>query len=265
MKIQLQGACNARDLGGITTPHGTICYGRLIRSDKLNRLTAQDVQLLQSIPLTRVIDLRTESAFTTDPDILWEGVQYQLITIINKTTFGITYEGTTGKQIADMLHDGMKRMREKGEVVEGHVKQLYRKLVQEQYSRNAFGTFIKTLARTPQTGATLWHCSVGKDRCGTCTALLLYCLGASKEQILQDYMLTNVQTANSTQSVIERVQQYLSKEDMNLMQDMLTVQESYLDAFYQEMEPLGGVDGFISACGVTNEDIQSLRNNYLQK
>ena len=266
MKIQLQGACNARDLGGIVTPHGTIAYGRLIRSDKLNRLTQQDKVLLQDIPLTRVIDLRTPSAFAKDPDILWDGVEYQLITVINKTTFGITYEGSTGKEIADMLQDGVNRMQAKGEIVEGHVQQIYRKLVSEEFSRNAFGTFIKTLARKPKDGATLWHCSVGKDRCGTCTALLLHCLGASKEQILQDYMLTNEQTANSTQGIIARVKPHLSEKNMALLHSMLTVQQSYLDSFYDEMQQLfGGIDQFIEACGVTEQDIAALRANYLQK
>lgn len=265
MKIHLQGACNVRDLGGITTPNGTIVYGRLIRGDKLNRLTNQDKLLLQDIPLTRVIDLRTPSAFEKDPDILWDGVEYLLVTVINKTTFGITYEGSTGKEIADMLQDGVARMQAKGEIVEGHVRQIYRKLVSEEFSRNAFGTFIKTLACQPKDGATLWHCSVGKDRCGTCTALLLHCLGASKEQILEDYMLTNTQTANSTQGIIARVKPYLSEKNMALLHSMLTVQESYLDAFYDEMQQLfGGIDQFVAACGITEQDIAALRTHYLQ-
>ena len=198
--------------------------------------------------------------------LLWDGVEYELITVINKTTFGITYEGSTGKEIADMLQDGVNRMQAKGEIVEGHVRQIYRKLVSEEFSRNAFGTFIKTLARKPKEGATLWHCSVGKDRCGTCTALLLHCLGASKEQILQDYMLTNEQTANSTQGIIARVKPHLSEKNMALLHSMLTVQQSYLDSFYDEMQQLfGGIDQFIEACGVTEQDIAALRANYLQK
>ena len=53
---------------------------------------------------------------------------------------------------------------------------------------------------------------------------------------------------------------------MALLHSMLTVQQSYLDSFYDEMQHLfGGIDQFIEACGVTEQDIAALRANYLQK
>ena len=79
-------------------------------------------------------------------------------------------------------------------------------------------------------------------------------------------MLTNEQTANSTQGIIARVKPHLSEKNMALLHSMLTVQQSYLDSFYDEMQHLfGGIDQFIEACGVTEQDIAALRANYLQK
>lgn len=40
-------------------------------------------------------------------------------------------------------------------------------------------------------GAVLWHCSMGKDRVGVGTALLLYALGVPMETIMEDYLRTN--------------------------------------------------------------------------
>ena len=40
-------------------------------------------------------------------------------------------------------------------------------------------------------GSILWHCTEGKDRCGLVTAMLLTALSVSREQIVEDYLITN--------------------------------------------------------------------------
>jgi protein tyrosine/serine phosphatase len=58
--LPLVGAYNFRDLGGYPTTDGrSTRWGRLFRSDTLQELTSQDLQLLREIGLASVIDLRT--------------------------------------------------------------------------------------------------------------------------------------------------------------------------------------------------------------
>jgi protein tyrosine/serine phosphatase len=59
--IELEGAVNVRDLGGLpTTDGGTIVPGRLLRSENLQELSPGDVtRLVDEIGLTTVVDLRS--------------------------------------------------------------------------------------------------------------------------------------------------------------------------------------------------------------
>ena len=265
MKIAMQGASNARDIGGITTPLGTIQTQRLIRCGHLNKLTQEDVQVLLQNKLLRVVDLRTPTEQTNVPDVQIDGVTYVTIPIISATTFGITYEKSNGEEIGQMLQAGIARMEARGQNPKHHLEILYRKFVNEQISRDGYGAFLKLLANNPVDGATLWHCSAGKDRVGTCTALLLHCLGASKEQIVADYLLTNEQSKPFLDMVMRKIQGTLCEEQISLIQRMLSVRESYIEAFWEEIAlKYGDVDNFIYECGVTKSDIENLRKNYLK-
>ena len=59
--IELDGAVNVRDLGGLpTSDGGAIVPGRLLRSENLQELSAGDVsRLVDEIGLTTVVDLRS--------------------------------------------------------------------------------------------------------------------------------------------------------------------------------------------------------------
>ncbi|MCM1534039.1 MAG: tyrosine-protein phosphatase [Corallococcus sp.] len=265
MKIDLPNVSNARDLGGMPTKFGTIKKDKLLRSGILNRLTDDDVAILKQHRLERVIDLRTDMETTNDPDVLIEGVQHIYIPIIRSVTFGISFESLDGPTMATRLEGGLERMRNKGEDYPTHMRAVYARYVRDEFARGGYGRFLKTLANDPVNGATLWHCTMGKDRCGTSALLLEYCLGVSEEQIYDDFMESNVQTVNNTNSILNRVKPYVTPDKVDLIQAMLMVQPYYLEAYFDEMNKLfGGIDGFIAACGVTSSDIENLRKNYLE-
>ena len=266
MIITLEKVSNARDLGGIKTKYGTVETNRLLRSGHLSIASANDVETLTRRNLKRIIDLRTDVEMSNHPDVTMPDVEHTNIPIISATTFGISYETLDGQEIAVKLEAGIERMRNRGETTYlDHMRILYKNFVNSEFSRAGYGKFLKELANVPVNGATLWHCSVGKDRCGTCTALLLHCLGANKQQILEDYLLTNEQMLNNTESILAKVRPFVDDGKMELIQSMLLVDESYLESFWTEIETkYGSVDGFIAACGVTAHDIENLRKNYLK-
>ncbi|MGZ6827652.1 MAG: tyrosine-protein phosphatase, partial [Mycobacteriales bacterium] len=58
--MALEGACNARDVGGLPTVDGrTTRHGVLLRADNLQDLTPEDVAALQAAGVRTVLDLRT--------------------------------------------------------------------------------------------------------------------------------------------------------------------------------------------------------------
>ena len=66
--IELEGAANARDLGGLPTAGGgKTIGGRLLRSDNLQELSPADVAILvQEVGLTTVVDLRSTAELAAE-------------------------------------------------------------------------------------------------------------------------------------------------------------------------------------------------------
>ena len=264
MILNLQRVSNARDIGGIKTTFGTVQTNRLLRSGHLSIASDEDVKTLVEHNLRRIIDLRTTTEISNHPDVTIPDIQYQNISIIAATTFGISYETLDGQAISVKLEAGIERMKNRGETPIEHMRILYKNFVRSDYSHLGYGNFLKTLANDPVNGATLWHCSGGKDRCGTCTALLLHCLGASNDQIMEDYLLTNTQVMGHAESILAKVKPHVTESRLALVQSMLLVEQSYLESFWSEIKTLyGNVDTFIAKCGVTPEEIDKLRKNYL--
>ena len=264
MIINLEQVSNARDLGGIQTKYGTVQTNRLLRSGHLSIASKSDVETLLKRNLERIVDLRTPTEINNHPDVAIEGVEYVNISIMHATTFGISYETLNGAEIAVKLQAGIERMINRGETPIDHMRILYKTFVSNEFSHAGYGQFLKTLANNPVNGATLWHCTGGKDRCGTCSALLLHCLGADKDTIMEDYLLTNGQVMNHAESILAKVSPHVSPDRLALVQSMLLVEDSYLASFWEEIDKnFGGVDAFVAQCGVTQQEIEKLRKNYL--
>jgi protein tyrosine/serine phosphatase len=69
--LSLQGGINFRDLGGQRTADGRrVRSGKLLRSGALNRMTAEDLNHLDTLPLSRVLDYRDPGEVQRTPDKL---------------------------------------------------------------------------------------------------------------------------------------------------------------------------------------------------
>lgn len=88
----------------------------------------------------------------------------------------------------------MKEMMRSGTFqAEAYMAGLYRAMMQSESALAAYRDFFDLLLAGPQT--LLWHCSAGKDRAGIAAALVLCALGVSRQEIMEDYLLTNRCTA----------------------------------------------------------------------
>ena len=179
--LGLQGAVNARDLGGLPLAGGGVTRpGVLLRTDNLQGLTASDVRLLvDELSVRVVVDLRT-------------GVELQL-------------EGPgplTREPAVDIRHRSLYPeaghntdldvLPWQGLDPQGHLDESPAVRAYLGYLRDRPDSIVAALRDVAHAdGAAIVHCAAGKDRTGVVCALALQVAGVPREAIIADYVATD--------------------------------------------------------------------------
>ena len=267
-ELMLNGAPNARDLGGLKTADGRVLKsGRIIRSGMLGKLDDADIKKLENINLRTVVDFRTVQEQIEKPNIRLEGVEYISCPILKGKTEGITREKpetedeeairtvAMAKHLMPRCSDGMMQMR-----------MLYTLLVTEPHAIEHFKMFFDVLLNHDE-GALLYHCMMGKDRVGTGTALLLSALGVPREDIISNYMITKERCAPGTARLIENCRRYTdSEEELRFIYELDIVDESFICAGFDAIDKnFGGMDAYLQNQMCLDENkIERLKSLYLE-
>lgn len=260
-RLFLSGAPNTRDLGGLKTMDGRVIRrGRLLRSGALGQLSEKDVVLLQSIPLRTVVDFRTEREIAEKPDLVIPGVQQIHCPILPQLT-GVTRE---------LGEDGMpayfRMALEIGMQADTWMAGLYLPLVESEYSQTHYREFFRILLNHTE-GALLYHCTIGKDRVGVGTMLLLSALGVDRGVIMEDYLLTTPYTEENRRSVCREALEYTDDPAAQVaLEAFESARESYLNAAYDSIEQnYGSVTEYLSeVIGIGAKERETLRLLYLE-
>ena len=256
-RIPLQSLPNTRDLGALMTSDGRhILPHRLLRSGTLYHISIADQDtLMKDYHLTTVIDFRTKSEVLEKPDIVMEGVQYCDIPIVDEETTGITRSGKLDEIIKSFK-----------DIPEDFVLNQYASLVHDSYSVRQYARFLDVLLHQEE-GAVLWHCSIGKDRAGVGTALLLYILGVPRETIYEDYMKTNLYLDEEMNHMVRYLESKMivDNQTMDKIRLFYRVKEEYLDCVFETIEKdYGSVEQFMKKALYMNpKTIEALRKKYL--
>ncbi|MFE3292479.1 tyrosine-protein phosphatase [Rhodococcus sp. NPDC059234] len=169
--LHLEGAPNARDVGGYTTTDGkTVKTGMVFRTDALNKLTPADLTKLESWNVKVVDDLRTVYERALQPDKVPAGAKSNWYDVLGKAPINTL----TDLQLA------------------------YVAFIEAPGANEAFASVLRDIRDTD--GTVLYHCSAGKDRTGWTTAVLLTILGVDRATVNADYMLTNQYATDSGSS-----------------------------------------------------------------
>jgi len=105
-------------------------------------------------------------------------------------------------------------------------------------STHRFAEFFALLLESNE--PTVFHCTAGKDRTGFAAALVLRAIGATQDEVMRDYLLTNerlapVAVANSTWALPPQAAKVL-----------YGVRPEFLQAAFDEIEARwGGVEGYL--------------------
>jgi protein tyrosine/serine phosphatase len=256
--IKLQGAVNARDVGGLPIADGrAIRPGALIRSASLGHLTDADVQhLVGDLGVRRVVDLRTDVEVDRDgPGALHDqpDVVVHHLSLYPDTTDRAELPAGPGSGTPEPLPWQRERFAtEHGPVVAAYLRYL-------EQRPDSIVAALRAIAEP--VGATLVHCAAGKDRTGVVVALALTVAGVDRELIAADYALT--------QSQIAAIVDHLARSDLygfevgqpeKIPPASAAVMVAVLDAIDTE---LGGVLAWLARHGWTADDTERLRQKLL--
>ncbi|MDG3016760.1 tyrosine-protein phosphatase [Speluncibacter jeojiensis] len=259
-QFMLQGAHNARDIGGYATSNGRMVrWGKVFRSDSLSKLTADDDRALADASVKTVVDYRGDGEIAKDgADKLPATAELVHIPVLDDNTQALATALVTALQEGDpsalqsLLGDG--KAAQLGD--EGFVKQL-----QQPQTMAGYGKTMQLIADND--GALIYHCTSGKDRTGMMTALLLGILGVPNQTIVDDFVLSN--TFNHEHN--EQTYAYLRSKgiDVDLIKPLMEQRPSEIQPVLDAVEKAyGGWDSFAEhVLNLSPETLAKLRHKLL--
>lgn len=237
--LPLTGTLNTRDLGGLPTADGRVTRtGRLLRSDGPLNLTQDDLDMLAGLPLTTVVDLRQAHELTRDPSRLENraGVDLHNIEIWG-------HIDASGGEKPDDQYD----------ITAFYIAAL-------DHAGPAFVQVIDVLTRAP--GASMFHCTAGKDRTGLVAALILEAVGVGRDDIIEDFALTEERIEPLRLRLLDDAEKHgVPREQFQRLlgatPDLLIPALDHLDARY------GGAVPYLVSAGLPDQTLADLRTKLL--
>jgi protein-tyrosine phosphatase len=253
--IQLDGAVNVRDLGGLPTEDGQVTVERrLLRGDNLQGLSPSDVAVLVSdIGLTTVVDLRSPGEVSSEgpgPLTRIEAVEHRYHSVL-------TERGSATDVAADAL--AIRRAsdisRSPDEVRCGH----YLGYLEDRPDQVVAA--LRSITGAP--GAALVHCAAGKDRTGVVVALALSAVGVTRDAVIADYEAS----AERMDAVLARLRSSKTYADdiHDSSSDEHMPRAETMAAFLRQMGArYGGVAQWLADHGFGGNDTRMLRARLLR-
>ncbi|ACZ89576.1 tyrosine-protein phosphatase [Streptosporangium roseum] len=254
--IDLEGAVNVRDLGGLATVDGgTTRPGRLYRSDNLQGLTEHDIELLVGeLKLRHVVDLRSGAEVSLEgPGPLMAVPE---VSIHHHTLFaeGGRHTDVEADTIdADKVLPWQERVEE--DLAELRVTGFYYAYLRDR--PDSVLAALRAMARDD--GAAVVHCAAGKDRTGVVCALALEVAGATREAIVADYTATG----ERLEGILARLRSSATyRDDLDSRPaDDHRPRPEYIEQFLRVLDDrFGGPLPWLASQGWTEADSRSLRS-----
>jgi protein-tyrosine phosphatase len=239
--IDLEGAVNVRDLGGLPTGDGSVTVaGRLLRADNLQELSPADVsRLVRDIGLTTVVDLRSSAELASEgpaPLDVIPGVRHAHHPVIPEL-------GSATDAVAEalLLKRSQDRSRFPSDPTCGH----YLGYLEDRPDQVVAA--VRSIAQDG--GAAVVHCAAGKDRTGVVVALALTAAGVLAQAVVADYAATGERT-EAILSRLRRSPTYASDID-SLPAEAHRARPEAMAAFLEQMDSrYGGVARWLTDHGL---------------
>ena len=240
---RFEGCFNFRDIGGYLNKDGKrVKSGLYFRAGRQDRMSDQDLTQLSDLNISMQIDLRK-------PDEVLDQGRGPLESMgANYVNIAVIPEGGSdqlSRLVGDTAISGKRYL--------GYL----------EFGPASWLRLFKILAKEDNLPVVL-HCTAGKDRTGVSTAFLLSILGVSRDLIEADYLLTNLDTERQA-DFIESTVGYPEGYDRKSMIAAAGVPEEALKDFLDGVESKwGSAVLYLKEIGVTQEQMDAIRNNFLE-
>jgi protein-tyrosine phosphatase len=249
--IRLDGASNFRDLGGYGAADGRkVKVGRLFRSNNLSRLSVADWQTLERVGVNLVVDFRSDEEVRATPPTQPASIR----------RVGLPM-GLAGMDIEDL-----RRRMAAGDFDAMPSISSYTQLTLTQSEK--YRQWFRLLEENVS-GASVFHCSSGKDRTGLGAALFLLALGVPRQTVLEDFEASNVFLRADTERMMTealRRNPSLPPGDQKKLRSLLGVDKEWMIKTFDDLTLRhGSIDGYLeTALGLDAARRERLKALYLE-
>ncbi len=257
--IGLTSAHNARQLGGYQIGNQRIKDNLLLRTAKISELTVEDSTLLcEKYKVQCVYDFRGKEESLSAPDVIPGKAKYLSLAL----TFTGEETGANTKFENEQQMIAMLLQYADHPSVQALCTSLYDVIFLEKSSQEVYRKFFADLLTVnPENGAVLWHCTQGKDRAGSASAMLLAALGADRELIMADFILSKdyydpMASKIKTETDLQRA----------VVNTLISANPEIFEATLDKVDAqYGSLRNYLTECiGVTPEMMEMLRARYLE-
>lgn len=243
----------------VTADGRKIVTGKLVRCGNLSVMSEEDKKAFALLADT-VIDFRTDSERSEKPDIEVAGICYQNIPAIESLTEGITREKSADQNLFARLGAYPEKARL-------YMCDMYHVFAESDYSAAQYSKFIRLLMEA-KGKAYVWHCTAGKDRAGIASVIVEEILGIPREDIINDYLMTNEYLKEEIAFLTDFVKSQAGKDSVILdeaLSYLLGAKRDYIEEYYRTIDAkYGGFEAFVSdGLGLSAEEIKQLEQLYL--
>jgi protein-tyrosine phosphatase len=176
--FSLEGVDNFRDFGDYATAAGRRVHpGRLYRSAHHGQATDADLAAIAALNIAVVVDLRRGEERERTPSRRHDGFAARLI------------ENDGNEASSDPFVEFIKASDASEGAFRDYMLGYYRGAPFDERHLDLFARYFQALAEAD--GAVLIHCTAGKDRTGILAALTHHVAGVHRDDIFEDYLLTN--------------------------------------------------------------------------
>ena len=257
--IGITSAHNARQLGGYRIGNRSVKNNQLLRTAKISGLSEEDSTLLcEKYKVQCIYDFRGKEESLSAPDVIPGKARYMSLAL----SFAGNESQADTKFESEEQMIGMLLQYAEYPSVQAMCTGIYDLIFFEESSQEVYRQFFADLLTVnPQKGAVLWHCTQGKDRAGCASAMLLAALGADRELIMADFilsrdyydpMVSQIKTETEAQKTV--INTLISANPVIFEATLDKVDEKY-----------GSLKNYLTQCiGVTPEMMNILRDRYLE-
>ena len=237
--VDLQGAANIRDLGGLRTrDRRRTRYGLIYRGDSLDSITPADAKILfDKLGIGTIVDLRT-AAETELAELSFPVPRYR---------FSVLAEGRLGRE--PFPSD------DPAELAKVYLSNL-------EGGREAVKRTFEVIADNLRDGVpTLFHCAAGRDRTGIMAALLLDLVDVTFGEIARDYVQSNRNARRVTQKLAENP--LYANHEAHAREVILLHEQTIIGFLRLLHEQAGGPRQFCLDSGLSEETIALIQDTFV--